>query len=149
VPYRAYRTSDGDLAVAAGNDGLFRSLCNVLVHPEWLDDPRFRSNLDRVAHQTLLYGFIEREMATRSTGEWIALLEQAGVPCAPVQDVATMLAHPHTAALGIIQQIPGSPIRGVGLPMSFDGQRPMPRRPPPERGADTAMFEMGPRKPFR
>jgi crotonobetainyl-CoA:carnitine CoA-transferase CaiB-like acyl-CoA transferase len=149
VPYRAYRTADGDLVVAAGNDGLFHSLCDVLGHPEWLDDPRFRSNPDRVANQTPLYGLIEREMATRSTGEWMALSEEAGVPFAPVQDVATMLAHPQTAALGIIQQIPGSALRGVGLPVSFDGQRPTPRSPPPGRGADTAMFDIASAKPCR
>jgi crotonobetainyl-CoA:carnitine CoA-transferase CaiB-like acyl-CoA transferase len=149
VPYRSYRTADGDLVVAAGNDGLFRSLCHVLGHSEWFEDPRFRSNPDRVAHQTVLYGLIEREMVTRSTSEWTALLEQAGVPCAPVQDVATMLSHPQTAALGIIQQIPGSAIRGVGLPVSFDGERPTPRSPPPGQGADTAMLDIQPERRCR
>ena len=48
VPYRAYRTKDGDLVVAAGNDGLFRKLCEVLGHPEWFEDPRFETNPERV-----------------------------------------------------------------------------------------------------
>ena len=144
VPYRAYRTADGDLVVAAGSDGLFGRLSKVLGHPEWADDPRFLTNPKRVENQHELYALIEAEMLRRDTAAWIALLDDAGVPCAPVQNVAQMLAHPQTEALGIVQPIPDSRLTVVGLPMSIDGERPRPRSAPPQLGEHTqAMF--GPR----
>jgi crotonobetainyl-CoA:carnitine CoA-transferase CaiB-like acyl-CoA transferase len=140
VPYRAYRTADGELVVAAGNDALFRALSSVLEQPDWPDDPRFRSNPDRVAHQDTLYRLIEAKMLERPTADWIERLEAAGIPCAPVQDVAAMLAHPQVDALGLVQSLPGADVRAMGLPISFDGLRPSPRCGVPKRGADNAMI---------
>jgi crotonobetainyl-CoA:carnitine CoA-transferase CaiB-like acyl-CoA transferase len=137
VPYRAYRTTDGDLVVAAGNNSLFRKLCGVLGHPGWADDPRFRDNADRVAHAKLLYGMIEPEMAKRSSAQWTQLLDAAGVPCAPVQNVGQMLAHEQLKALGLLQQVAGSSIPLLGLPISFDGKRPDAGKAAPALGAHT------------
>jgi len=137
VPYRAYATRDGDLVVAAGSDGLFRRLAQVLGHPEWSDDPRFASNPQRVEHQAILYALIEEVMSGRSNGEWIALLEPAGIPCAPVQNIAQMLAHEQTKALGLLQDVPGSAMKLIGLPLSFDGVRPAIRSRPPRLGEHT------------
>ncbi len=134
VPYRAYRTLDGDLVVAAGNDKLFRSLCEAVGHPEWVQDPRFATNAQRVAHAAPLYALLESCMAQRSNSQWIELLDAAGVPCAPVQDVGQMLAHPQTQALGLLQDIPGSSIPLMGLPLRLDGQRPQPQGPSPRLG---------------
>lgn len=144
VPYRAYRTADGELVVAAGNDALFRALAVALERPDWLEDPRFRTNPDRVAHQTTLYPMIEAEMAKRPNAEWMARLDAAGIPCAPVQDVGAMLDHPQTQALGLLQTLPGTAVRTIGLPVSFDGNRPEPRGPVPRRGADNALLDGGP-----
>ena len=137
VPYRAYRTADADLVVAAGNNALFRKLCGVLGHPGWADDPRFRDNADRVAHAPLLYGMIEAEMVKRPSARWNELLEQAGVPCAPVQNVGEMLAHPQMKALGLLQSVAGSSIPLLGLPISFDGRRPDAGAAAPPLGAHT------------
>jgi crotonobetainyl-CoA:carnitine CoA-transferase CaiB-like acyl-CoA transferase len=137
VPYRAYRTTDGDLVVAAGNNSLFRKLCGVLGHPQWADDPRFRDNANRVAHAKLLYGMIEPEMAKRSSAQWQELLDAAGVPCAPVQNVGQMLAHEQLKALGLLQQVCGSSIPLLGLPISFDGKRPDAGTSAPSLGAHT------------
>lgn len=144
VPYRAYRTADGELVVAAGNDALFRALAVALERPDWLDDPRFRSNPDRVAHQDVLYPMIEAAMAKRPNAEWMARLDAAGIPCAPVQDVGAMLDHPQTQALGLLQTLPGTAVQAIGLPVSFDGHRPEPRGPVPRRGADNALLDGGP-----
>ena len=137
VPYRAYRTTDGDLVVAAGNDALFRKLCGVLGHPEWADDARFRTNPDRVAHAQVLYGLIEKEMQERSSAEWSRLLDAAGVPCAPVQNVAQMLEHDQMKALGLLQPVQGLSIPLIGLPLSLDGKRPGAGRAAPTLGAHT------------
>ena len=124
VPYRAYRTADGDLVVAAGNDKLFAALCAVLGHPEWVVDERFASNPARVGHAAALYALLEPCFLQRGNAEWMALLESAGIPCAPVQDVAQMLAHEQTQAIGLLQQVAGSSIPLVGLPLCLDGLRP-------------------------
>jgi len=137
VPYRAYATRDSNLVVAAGSDALFRKLAQVLGHAEWTDDPRFASNPKRVEHQGTLYALIEAEMAGRSNTEWIALLERAGIPCAPVQNVAEMIAHEQTKALGLMQDVPDSAMNFVGLPLSFDGTRPAIRSRPPHLGEHT------------
>ena len=137
VPYRAYHTADGELVVAAGNDKLFRGLCLAVEHPEWVADARFASNPERVRHAHILYPLIEAEMQKRSNADWVARLDSQGVPCAPVQNTRQMLEHEQTAALGVLQAVPGSSIPMIGLPISFDGVRPMPRSAARPLGADT------------
>ncbi len=137
VPYRAYATRDSELVVAAGSDGLFRRLAQVLGRTEWIEDARFVSNPQRVAHQAELYAMIETEMTKRSNAEWIALLDDAGIPCSPVQTIAEMLAHEQTRALGLLQAVPDSAMKFIGLPVSFDGVRPALRRRPPKLGEHT------------
>ena len=137
VPYRAYRTADGDLVVGAGNNALFRKFCGVLTHPQWADDPRFRDNAERVQHAAALYGLIEPEMVQRSNADWIERLDRAGVPCAPVQNVGELLAHEQMKALGLLQSAAGCSIPLLGLPISFDGRRPDAGRAAPALGAQT------------
>ncbi len=134
VPYRAYRTADGDLVVAAGNDSLFRKLCGVLDEPGWADDPRFIDNPNRVANAGTLYGLLEARFLERGSADWGARLDAAGVPCAPAQDVSQMLAHPQTAALGMVQPVTGSSIPLIGLPLRLDGVRPGNLRASPKLG---------------
>jgi crotonobetainyl-CoA:carnitine CoA-transferase CaiB-like acyl-CoA transferase len=136
VPYRAYRTKDGDLVVAAGNDGLFRKLCGVLGF-KWFEETRFKTNPDRVKNAQALYGMLEKEMAKRSNAEWISLLDAAGVPCAPVQNLKQMLECGQMQALGLLQPVPGSSQPLIGLPVSFDRERPLPRSASPALGAHT------------
>jgi crotonobetainyl-CoA:carnitine CoA-transferase CaiB-like acyl-CoA transferase len=138
VPYKAYRTKDGDLVVAAGHESLFRKLCSVLMHDEWPGDARFATNPDRVKNAQTLYPLIDAEMAKRGNAQWIAALDAAGVPCAPVQNVAQMLDHEQMKALGLLQPVPGSSQPLIGLPISFDGRRPLPRSAAPALGANTA-----------
>ena len=137
VPYRAYKTTDGDLVVAAGNDSLFKKFASVLHLSAWANDARFATNPDRVKNANALYGMIEIEMAKRSNAEWIALLDAAGVPCAPVQNVKQMLECEQMQALGLLQAVPGSSQPLIGLPISFDGERPLPRSAPPALGTHT------------
>lgn len=134
VPYKGYLTSDGELVIAAGSDKLFRKLAQVLGHPEWTDDPRFLDNPSRVQNKDELYALIDPLVVQQSTAHWMALLEQAGIPCAPVNNLAQMLDHPQTQAMGLVQDVPGTGMRFLGLPLSFDGVRPSPLAPPPRLG---------------
>jgi crotonobetainyl-CoA:carnitine CoA-transferase CaiB-like acyl-CoA transferase len=137
VPYRGYASKDGFIVIAAGNDKLFASLASLLGHPEWIDDARFRTNPDRVANQGVLYRRIEELVAQRTSKEWQEILDAAGVPNAPMQTIAEVLAHPQTKALAMLQPSPDGAIELLGLPISFDGVRPPFRRSPPALGAHT------------
>jgi crotonobetainyl-CoA:carnitine CoA-transferase CaiB-like acyl-CoA transferase len=134
IPFQAFETRTGPVLVAAGNDRLFAKLAGVLGHPEWATDARFTTNAARQANKTDLLGQIEKILLTRSKGEWIDLLEAAGVPCAPINSLPEVLAQPQTDALGILQPVPGEDMPLIGLPLSFDGVRPSIRRAPPKIG---------------
>ena len=140
VPYKAYATRDGEIVVAAGSDALFRTLSGALGRPAWQGDPRFIDNPSRVAHQVELYALIDAIMAQQTTAHWIERLEAVGVPCSAVNDLAQMLAHPQTSALGLVQEVPGTGMKFVGLPLSFDGQRPKPVSAPPKLGEHNALL---------
>jgi crotonobetainyl-CoA:carnitine CoA-transferase CaiB-like acyl-CoA transferase len=138
VPYRGYATRDGFIVIAAGNDKLFASLARVLGHPEWATDARFKTNPDRVKNQAVLYGWIEEIVREKTNQEWQALLDEAEVPNAPMQSIDAVLAHPQTAALGMMQESPERRITLLGLPLSFDGVRPAFRKEPPSLGEHTS-----------
>ena len=137
VPYKGYATRDGEVVVAAGSDGLFRSLAQVVGHPEWGTDPRFVDNPARVHNQKALYGMLDEIMAGQSTACWVERLEAAGIPCSPVQTIGQMVNHPQTAALGLVQTVPDSQMRFIGLPLSINGERPQPSTRPPAIGEHT------------
>lgn len=137
VPYKAYRTQDGEVVISAGSDALFQKLCTVLGQADWASDERFIDNPNRVANQTQLYGLIDPIVASQPSAHWIDALEQAGVPCAPVNTIGQMLEHAQTQALKLVTPIPDSSMRCVALPVTFDGQRPRVRRAPPALGAHT------------
>lgn len=137
VPYKAYTTSDGEIVVAAGSDGLFEKLANELGHAEWIADPLFSDNRNRVINQKELYGRLDKIFATTNTAEWMSRMQQAGIPCSPVNDVIQMLAHPQTTALGLIQAVPGSSLSVIGQPISVNGVRSAPRTAPPALGEHT------------
>jgi crotonobetainyl-CoA:carnitine CoA-transferase CaiB-like acyl-CoA transferase len=134
APYRAIRTRDGYVMIAAGNDALFAKFCSVMGFDLHLD-PKYKTNADRFRNSQKLYGLIEKEMAKRTNAEWLAALDAAGVPCAPVQDVSQMLTHEQQKALGLLQAVPGSAIPLIGCPISFDGKRPQPRSAAPALGS--------------
>lgn len=140
VPYKGYLTSDGELVIAAGSDALFKALATTVGKPEWITDPRFIDNPRRVENQIELYARLDAIIVTQTTEFWINRLEAAGVPCAPVNNLAQMVAHPQTQALGLLQDVPGTGMRFIGLPLSFDGVRPQPYAAPPKLGEHTALL---------
>ena len=137
IPFQAFATRNGPLVIAAGNDRLFAKVAQVLGHPEWASDPRFAKNVDHVRHRELLLGDIQALLLTRTKGEWIDLFSAADVPCGPINGIDEALAHPQTAAIGMLQAVPGLGKSLVGLPISFDGERPAVRTMAPSLGADT------------
>jgi len=134
VPYRGYATRDGYLLIGAANNALFRKVASALGHPEWADDARFLDNPRRVENRVALDALIEDVTRTDTSAAWQAALEAAGVPSAPMQSVDEVVAHPQTKALGMIQESPDGRLTIMGLPLSFDGERPPFRRAAPQLG---------------
>jgi crotonobetainyl-CoA:carnitine CoA-transferase CaiB-like acyl-CoA transferase len=124
VPFEGFRTQTGMLVIAAANDRLFATLAKTLGHPEWASDARFRTNADRQKNKQALLDGIEGELRTRPAAAWLQILEQAGIPCAPINTLPDVLAEPQTAASGILQSVPGHDLKIVALPLRFDGERP-------------------------
>ena len=132
VPYQAFPVTDGHIMVAAGNDNLFRRLARTVGQPDLAEDPRFRTNKDRVVNRGELIPMLEKIFARESAAYWLPRLEADGIPCAPLQTLDQVVQHPQTAALGMIQQSADGALTLMGIPLSFDG-----KRPPFERRAPT------------
>jgi crotonobetainyl-CoA:carnitine CoA-transferase CaiB-like acyl-CoA transferase len=140
APYQVLPTADGELMIAGGNDRLFVALCEVLELPGLSADPRFRTNPDRVRRRQELVEVLGARLQQRSSGEWLPLLAAAGVPAAPVADIADVATSEQTSALGMLQRVPHPTIpdlRLAALPVSFDGERAAHRLPPPAVGEHT------------
>ena len=137
VPYQDFPTADGDFILTVGNDGQFRKFCEVAGHPEWSADARFATNSARVANRAELVPLIRQVTVFRTTAEWIAALEQAGVPCGPINDLAQVFTDPQVQARGtrirMAHPLAGevdlvaNPIRLSRTPVDY-------RRPPPLLG---------------
>jgi crotonobetainyl-CoA:carnitine CoA-transferase CaiB-like acyl-CoA transferase len=141
APYEVFGTRDGELMVAGGNDRIYAQLCRALDLPELVDDPRFRTNPDRVRNREELVALLSARLGERDTADWHARLTAAGVPAAPVADVADVASAEQTEALGMLQPLahPSIPeLRLAALPVSVDGERSEHRRPPPRLGEHTA-----------
>lgn len=87
VPYQDFPTADGDFILTVGNDAQFRKFCDVAGHAEWAQDARFATNAARVANRSELIPLIRQVTVFRSTTQWIADLEKAGVPCGPINNL--------------------------------------------------------------
>lgn len=135
APYKAFEASDGWIVIAAGNDNLFARFCHALTRPEWRDDPAFCSNPDRVANRERLNALIAAVIRTAPRDHWLARLDEAGVPCAPMLAIDEVLAHPQSKALGMLQPAPDGGMALMGLPLQFDGERPPYRSRAPDLGA--------------
>lgn len=136
VPYGAFPTSDGSLMLAVGNDGIFDRLCSALGLTSVAGDPRFATNPLRVAERAEVNRIVAEATSQFTTGALLDLLRAAGVPCAPIQDIAAVAADEQTAASGMV--VGEGDNSTVALPVRWAGSRPMSERPVPGVGQHTA-----------
>lgn len=143
APYGAFETADGEIMIAAGNDGLFRRLCTSLSLELPIDDERFSSNAARVAHRDAVNEAVSSRTRSLDTADLLALLRGHGVPCAPILDVAQVSADEQTLASGMVDQSNGA--TALKLPIRFNGTRAEAGPPPPRAGQHTAaiLSELG------
>lgn len=138
APYQAYECSNGHLIIAAPNDGLFIKVAGVLGHPEWMEDERFNSNLNRFENIDALNAKMDPILLAQTREHWREKFDEAGVPSAPVRNTAEMMADEQTKALGIIQKLEGEAPLQMSLPLSFNNVRPKITRPAPTLGQHNA-----------
>lgn len=135
VPYQDFPSADGDFILAVGNDGQFRKFCEVAGLTALADDPRFSSNKARVAHRAELIPLLRQATVFKTTAEWVALLEEAGVPCGPINDLAQVFADPQVQARGLRLDLSNglgsrtpqvaSPLRLSGTPVQYRSAPPL------------------------
>lgn len=105
VPYQVFAVADGHIIVAVGNDRQFARLCEVLEDPALAGDVRFATNAGRVRHRDVLVPMLQSAFRSRDAQAWLALLEAAGIPCGPVNDIADVFADPQVRARGMVGQV--------------------------------------------
>jgi crotonobetainyl-CoA:carnitine CoA-transferase CaiB-like acyl-CoA transferase len=141
VPYQDFATADGYMILTIGNDGQFANFASVAGHAEWAGDERFRTNALRVRNRDVLVPLIESVMAMRTTGHWLGLMEAAGVPCGPINNVSDVFSDPQVVArsMRIEMQTPlGGSLQGVGSPLRLSAASVSYRYGPPALGAHTS-----------
>jgi crotonobetainyl-CoA:carnitine CoA-transferase CaiB-like acyl-CoA transferase len=140
VPYQAFRTRDGNLILAVGNDGQFAKFCEIAGRPDLAADPRFATNAARVAHRGALVPMVAELMAARGSAEWIAALEPAGVPCGPINTLDRVFADPQVRWRGLRVEA-DHPAAGkvplVASPLRFPGAAADRGAAPPTLGQHT------------
>jgi crotonobetainyl-CoA:carnitine CoA-transferase CaiB-like acyl-CoA transferase len=140
VPYKAFKTADGDILLGGGNDRLYGVLCNKLGKPEWINDERFQTNAVRVKHRDTLEELIENETRQKSTQEWLEILEGCGMPYAAINDVQATLEHEHVLARDMVKEVEHpacGTIKMVNTPVKWSDSKPGIRMPPPTLGQHT------------
>ncbi|MCS7127585.1 MAG: CoA transferase [Thaumarchaeota archaeon] len=140
VPYQAFRASDGYVIVAVANEPQWQRLCAALGVPELAEDEKFRTNGDRVRNRTQLLDILGPIFAKRTVAEWVADLERADVPVAPVRSVREALTDPYVDERGMVERVRHPTLGEVALlafPVVVSGLRPRVRSPPPTLGQHT------------
>jgi len=140
VPYQTVRTADGNIILAVGNDNLFRKFCDVAGCPELASDPRFATNAARVENRAAIQEPIAAAMKRRTSAEWIDALDRAGVPCAPINDIAQVFADPQVIARGLrieVEHASGVNAPLVRNPTVYSESALEFRTPPPRLGEHT------------
>jgi crotonobetainyl-CoA:carnitine CoA-transferase CaiB-like acyl-CoA transferase len=140
VPYQDFPTADGYMIIAIGNDSQFASFCNALGKPEWGRDERFATNPQRVKNRKELIALIRGMTVIRTTSEWIAVMEEAGVPCGPINSLDKVFDDPQVQARGMRIEMP-HPLAGevplVANPIRMSESPVQYHRPPPMLGEHT------------
>jgi crotonobetainyl-CoA:carnitine CoA-transferase CaiB-like acyl-CoA transferase len=148
VPYESFHAADGEFVIAGGNDEIWRRLCKVIGRPDLADDPRYRSNADRVMHYDAVKAELEQALQRRSREEWVRLLTEAGVPCGSVREISEVLADPQIVAREMVREVAHPTVgaaRVINSPVKMSATPTSVRTAPPTLGQHTSsvMRELG------
>ena len=140
VPYRSFKTKDGDILFGGGNDRLFGVLCDRFGKPQWKEDAKFQTNSSRVANRVELEGMIETVSMQKTTQEWLEIFEGSGMPYAAINDIQATLNHAHTKARNMVIEVDHpecGTIKMVNTPVKYSEHQPVVRSAPPVLGQHT------------
>lgn len=140
APYQALPTSDGYLTIGGATQSNWARLCRAVGRAELLSDPRFTLNADRMANRAALEQTLSETFMTRTTAHWLGVLDRAGVPCGPINDMSQVYTDPQVVARDMVVEIDhptAGAIRNVGIPVKFSETPGTVRRPPPRLGEHT------------
>ena len=140
APYQAFHAQDGWINIGGANQANWERIATVLGHPEWRDDPRFRTNSDRMAHLPELARLMNEVLGTRTRAEWMEAFDAAGVPVGPVHSIGEALNHPQTLARGMVVDLKhpqAGPTKALGCPIHFSETQTSVTRPAPLLGEHT------------
>lgn len=161
APYQTFDTLDGSMLLAIGNDGQFARFCEAAGQPEWALDARFASNTLRVKNREALLALMLPVTRTRSTADWIRLLEDKAVPCGPINNLAQAFGDAQVQARGLVVNQPlalidkghaaiknvtsRTTVTTVASPLRLLATPPVLRRAPPQLGehTDEVLLELG------
>ena len=155
APYQDFPTQDGNMLLAIGNDGQFQRFCAAAGQPQWASDERFATNTLRVKHRAELIPAMEAVTRTRTTADWITLLEDKAVPCGPINTIAQAFDDAQVKARGLAVSLPRwkdgevgdgiTHITGVASPLRLSATPPVLRNAPPALGqhTDEVLRELG------
>lgn len=148
APYETFTTRDGDIVIAVGNDQTWQKFCPAIGRPELAADPRFTTNKDRMEHYDAMRPLIDATFRTRTSAEWIATLNAAGVANGEVRNIGQMLTDPQLAAREMIKTLMHPTVgatRVIGAPIKLSETQATVRTPPPVLGqhTDAVLAEIG------
>ncbi|MGA1029015.1 MAG: CaiB/BaiF CoA transferase family protein [Burkholderiaceae bacterium] len=141
APYKAFKASDDYFVIAAGNDKLWQTVCELVGLPELAEAPDFKTQLDRARNQTKMNTYLDPVFVQKSASEWLVLFDKAGVPCAPINNYADILSDPHVKAMQWVQPIDlpnGATTQTVAFPMRLAGVDLLQVKAPPQLGEHNA-----------
>jgi crotonobetainyl-CoA:carnitine CoA-transferase CaiB-like acyl-CoA transferase len=137
APYQAFKCKDGYFGMAAGNNALWQSVCEVIGRADLVEDARFLNPTLRAQHQDALRELLESLFLTQAASVWLERFRQAGVPCAPINTYSQVLADEQVTHMQWVQPIDlpnGVETQTFGSPILFDGKATPIRRAPPALG---------------
>jgi formyl-CoA transferase len=137
VPYQTFPASDGYFILGCANEGLWRRFCTAIQRTDLLEDPRFKTNTDRVAHRAECVEALSDIFRIRPIAEWVEVISKAGVPCGPINRVSDVVNDPQVLAREMVVDLPHPKVpdlRTPGSPLKLAESPPTYRRPPPLLG---------------
>ena len=149
VPYQAFKCADGKyINVAVGNERFWQRFCKALGREDLVEMPEYAQNKDRVKNRDQLVALLQQEFDTRSTNRWVDILEEAGVPCGPINDLADVFSDPQVKARDMLLEVQhpsAGKIKQTGIPIKFSATPGSIDSPPPLLGQHSKeiLLELG------
>jgi crotonobetainyl-CoA:carnitine CoA-transferase CaiB-like acyl-CoA transferase len=143
VPYQDFSASDQHFVLTVANEKLWHALCDAVGHPEWVHDPRFNSNSQRVLHRDLVTANLQAIFSTQPVAYWLQAFSNRGIPCAPINSVKQALHSPLAKANGNVLEVDGIPL--VASPLKLSESPVSYHQAPPQLGehSQAILTELG------